>query len=77
MTNVIKLKFMRNGQPSGREYTYYTPVEVEVGDIVELDSRDGIAKGIVTQIDVPESEIAAFADRAKSILGKVPAPLLF
>ena len=70
MTNIIKLKFMRNGQASGREYTYYTPVEVVVGDIVELESREGIAKGVVTQVDVPESEIEAFKDRAKSIIGK-------
>lgn len=76
MTNIIKLKFLRNGQPSGREYTYYTPVEVAVGDIVELDSRDGIAKGIVTQVDVPESEIAAFADRTKSILGLAQMSLM-
>lgn len=24
-TNVIKLKYLRAGQPSGREYTFYTP----------------------------------------------------
>lgn len=69
MTNIIKLKFLRNGQPSGREYAYYTPVNVMIGDIVELDSRDGTAKGVVTQIDVPEEEIAPFKDRAKSIYG--------
>lgn len=70
-TNIIKLRFLRNGQPQGREYTYYTPVEVKVGDIVELEARDGIAKGMVTQINVPEEEIAPFKDRAKSIIGKV------
>ena len=32
-TNVIKLKYLRAGQPSGREYTFYTPAPVEVGDI--------------------------------------------
>ena len=46
MTNVIKVKFLRNGQPSGRAYTYYTPEEVAVGDIVELASRNGIAQGV-------------------------------
>lgn len=73
MTNIIKLKFLRNGNPYGREYAYYSPVTVEVGDIVELDSRNGIAKGIVTQVNIPESEVAAFADQMKSIYGKVPA----
>lgn len=69
-TNIIKLRFVRDGQPQGREYTYYTPSEVEVGDVVELESRDGIAKGIITQINVPEEEIAPFKDRAKTIIGK-------
>ena len=70
-TNIIKLRFIRNGQPQGREYTYYTPVEVAVGDIVEIEAREGIAKGIVTQVNVPEEEIAPFKERAKSIIGKV------
>lgn len=35
-TNVIKLKYLRAGQSSGREYTFYTPAPVEVGDIVDI-----------------------------------------
>jgi len=72
VTNVIKLKFMRNGQPSGREYAYCSPVTVEIGDIVELDSRNGITKGIVTAVNVPESDVSAFKDQMKSIHGKLP-----
>lgn len=71
-TNIIKLRFLRNGEPAGREYTYYTPVEVAVGDAVEMEAREGIAKGIVTQVNVPEAEIAPFKDRAKTIIGKAP-----
>ena len=70
MTNIIKVKFLRNDQLFGREYTYYTLEEVAVGDIVELESKGGIAKGIVTKIDVPEEEIAPFKDKAKAIIGK-------
>lgn len=33
-------------------------------------TMEGIAKGIVTQVNVPEEEIAPFKDRAKSIIGK-------
>ncbi len=72
MTNIIKLRFIRKGEPTGREYTYYTPEKVEIGDIVEIESRNEISKGVVTQIDVPEEEIAPFRDIAKTILGKVP-----
>ena len=67
-TNVIKLQFIRNGQPFGREYTYYTNTEVVVGDLVEVPGGNN---GIITQINVPEEEIAPFKDRAKTIIGKV------
>lgn len=69
-TNVIKLRFIRHGEPSGREYTYFTNVDVTVGDLVDIDGRSGLSQGIVTAIDVPEEEIAPFKDIAKTILGK-------
>lgn len=73
MTNIIKLKFIRNGQPQGREYTYYTPVTVSVGNLVQLQGNDGgLVKGIVTQVNVPETEIAAFRDKMKTIYGLLP-----
>lgn len=56
--------------PAGREYTYYTPEPVEVGDVVDIATDRGTARGMVTQVDVPEAEIAAFKDRAKTIIGK-------
>ena len=75
-TNVIKLQFLRNGEPAGREYTYYTPEPVQPGDEVNIAilSDDSISRGIVTQINVPYSEIEPFKDRAKSIIGKVILP---
>lgn len=69
-TNVIKLRFLRHGEPSGREYTYFTNTDVVVGDLVNLEGKQGISLGIVTAINVPEAEIAPFKDRAKTILGK-------
>jgi len=70
MTNIIKVKFLKNGQPSGRDYTYFTPEPVEVGDTVDIDTDRGVAKGIVSFIDVPEAEITPFKDKAKTIIGK-------
>ncbi|HEX2986125.1 MAG TPA: hypothetical protein VHO71_04845 [Caproiciproducens sp.] len=70
MTNIIKLKFLRYGQPAGRDYTYFTPEPVAVGDLVEVEGKQGISQGVVTQINVPEEEIAPFRDRAKTIIGK-------
>lgn len=66
--NLIKVKFLRNGVPSGRPYTYETPVDVQVNDIVQISIG---SQGIVTETDVPEEEVAAFRDRLKSIIGLV------
>lgn len=70
MTNIIKVRFNKDGQPQGREYSYLSPVEVKVGDIVEMETRGKVAKGTVTQINVPVAEIEPFKDKVKSILGK-------
>lgn len=69
MTNIIKLRFLHDGSPTGREYTYFTPAPVSVGDTVAIDDHK---KGIITAVDVPEEEIAAFRDRAKTIVGIAP-----
>jgi hypothetical protein len=70
MTNVIKIKFVRGGVVQEKEYCFYAPpgMELAVGDNVAIE----VTKGIVTQVDVPEEEIAPFADRAKTIIGKLP-----
>ena len=74
-TNIIKLRFTKDGEARGREYTYYTPEEVEPGDLVAIEAKaDGISKGIITQVNVPEEEIAPFKDRAKTIIGKYVEP---
>lgn len=66
-TNVIKLKFLNDGVPKGRAYTYFSNVEVKVDEIVSIDDKK---KGIVTEINVPLAEIEPFKDKAKTILGK-------
>ncbi len=64
--SVIKCKFIREGKPQGRKYTYYSNIEVAVGDIVELSEGK---KGCVVEIDVPVEEILEFGDNAKTITG--------
>lgn len=66
--NLIKAKFLKEGEPSGRAYTYISDIPVEVGDMVQLNEK-GI--GIVTEINVPEAEVESFKDKLKSIVGKV------
>ena len=64
--NLIKVKFLRNGTPTGRPYTYESPVDCKVGDTVKISEG---SYGIVTDVGVPESEIKGFEDRLKSIQG--------
>lgn len=71
---LVKLRFLRGGKPKGREYTYISEAKVEVGDIVIVREPDawGLAapKGIITMVDVPETEVESFKDKLKAIVGK-------
>jgi hypothetical protein len=49
--NIIKVKFLKEGQPSGRSYTYYSEKPVEVGAKVQINLQ---SVGVVTDISVPE-----------------------
>lgn len=69
MDKIIKARFLRDGEPMGREYTYLSKEQVEVGTKVTADTQRGEADLIVTAIDVPESECEAFKDRLKYING--------
>ena len=69
-TNVIKLRFLKNGIPSGGEYSYLAPCILAVGDYVEAPSRSGVSTAVITAVNVPETEIAPFRDRIKTVLGR-------
>ena len=64
---LIKCKFLKDGKPTGREYTYRALETVKVGDMVQINSA---AKGVVTVVDVPEEEVSAFADKVKPLSGR-------
>lgn len=68
--NIIKVKFLKSGQPSGRAYTYFSKDPVAVGDTVQINSS---SRGIVTAVAVPEEEIRDYRDKVKFIYGKVDA----
>ena len=69
--NLIKVKFLRHGEPAGRPYTYESPVQVDVGDVVQINDT---GTGVVVAVNVPEEEVAAFRDKLKSIVGLVEKP---
>ena len=60
----VKVKFIKNGEPRGREYTYKSTFPVRVGHEVLLP---GGGNGVVTEINVPEGSVAEFADKVKEI----------
>lgn len=64
----IKVKFLRDNKPTGREYTYSATDNVQVGNEVILPSG---GNGVVTEINVPEESVADFKDKVKEICGVV------
>ena len=66
--NLMKVRFLKDSQPTGKSYTYYSPIVVKPGDIVQINST---ATGVVVEVGVPEEEVAAFADKVKSINGLI------
>lgn len=60
----IKVKFLKNGEPHGREYTYKATFPVEVGQEVILP---GGGNGVVTEINVPAKEVESFNDKIKEV----------
>lgn len=60
----IKVRFLKNGEPHGREYTYKTTFPVRAGQEVLLP---GGGNGVVTEIDVLETDVESFKDKIKEI----------
>ena len=60
----VKVKFIKNGEPRGREYTYKSTFPVRVGHEVLLP---GGGNGVVTEINVPEKEVESFKDKIKEV----------
>ncbi len=69
--NIVKVRYCldsdEHGELSPREYTYYSVDPLQVGDHITVPVRNTTSKAVVTAVDVPESEIAAFKDKLKTI----------
>ena len=66
---LVKVQFLRNGEPGGRKYTYVTSLDLRVGDLVIVPPSGSVAQ--VVELDVSVEEVAAFKDRLKRIDVKV------
>ena len=77
MKKIIKCRFLdENNEPRGKEYSYYSNIPVEVGQLVDVpapvhfpEDENKTKTVIVSSVDVLENEIAAFADKIKTIVG--------
>lgn len=63
----IKVRYLKDGVQSKRAYTFETDIPVKIGDTVSI----GKATAVVTGVNIPEDEVAAFKDKIKKIDGKV------
>lgn len=72
MKNIIKCKFLKDGEPYGKEYSYLTNESVAIGDVVQAETQQGVADLVVTALNVPEEEVESFKDKLKYIIGKKP-----
>lgn len=65
--NYYKVKFLKDGQPQGRPYTYAFNGELSAGDKVELpNGKHGVVECVADM-----GEVEKFgADRIKEIVGK-------
>ena len=65
---IIKVQYLDGaGEYSGREYSYFSEIDFEVGEEIIVPARHSTSLARVSQINVPEDEVAAFADRMKTV----------
>jgi hypothetical protein len=71
---IVKVKFLRNGVPSGRTYSYITPDDGETyksGDYVYLS---GDSVGLIVETDVPEDKAGYPVDKLRTFIGRAENP---
>lgn len=77
MKRIIQCKFIDGqGVARGRDYAYYSDIQVEKGQMVDVPApptsstdKSSTRTVMVTKTDVPESVIEPFRDKIKTIIG--------
>lgn len=62
---LVKVRYIKNGTPYGRGYTFRSKIEVYPGDMVELP---GGRTGFVTETNASEENIKEFEGKIKEIV---------
>ena len=72
--DIVKVQYRtKDGGYTPREYSYFSAIPLEVGDEVIVPVRDKTGAARVSAVGVPEDDIAAFADKVKTITERIPA----
>ena len=59
----IKAKYLKNDVPAGRDYTFESEDEVNVGDKLSA----GNAAVVVTEVAISEEEVTPYKDKIKKV----------
>ena len=73
-TNMISVKYEDNYMPktfSGKAYSYYTAISVEVGDLVIAPTANGDKIARVSEINIPEYKVEMIKSYLKIITTKI------
>lgn len=73
-TNMISVKYEDNYMPktfSGKAYSYYTAIPVEVGDLVIAPTANGDKIARVSEINIPEYKVEMIKSYLKIITTKI------
>lgn len=68
--NIVKCRFLKDGEPHGKEYSYLAKENFSVGDLVKTDTARGEADLVITGLNVPEEEVESFKDKLKYVWKK-------
>ncbi len=72
--SIISVKYEDNFMPktfSGKAYSYYTTIKVEIGDLVVAPTAYGDKIARVSEINIPEHEIEQIKPFLKTITSKI------
>lgn len=73
-TNIISVKYEDKYMPktfSGKAYSYYTAIEIEVGDLVVAPTSNGDKIARVSEINIPEFKVEQIKPYLKLITDKI------
>ena len=73
-TNIISVKYEDNYMPktfSGKQYSYYSDTNVNVGDLVIVPTVYGTKIAIVSDINIPEQKVEPIKPYLKTIIQKI------